>query len=64
MKIKASTLNPIHLGSERVVCVVLRRSNRPMITTRDVSLKAEMRIPSVGGITIFNACGRIMSRIF
>ena len=34
-----------------------------MITTSEVSLKAEMRIDTEGGMTIFKAWGRMMRRI-
>ena len=43
--------------------VVFSKSYNAMITTREVSLKAEISILTVGGITIFNAWGRITSRM-
>jgi hypothetical protein len=41
----------------------LTRSYNPMITTRDVSLKVEIKTLTDGGITIFNAWGKMISRI-
>jgi hypothetical protein len=34
-----------------------------MITTSEVSLKAEMRMLTVGGMTIFKAWGKMTSRM-
>ena len=61
INIYASAENPIHLGSDKVDWVVFNKSYNPMITTRDVSLKAEIKTLTEGGITIFNAWGRIIS---
>lgn len=41
---------PAHLGSLRDALMVVRKSKRPMITTRDVSLKKPINVLTKGGI--------------
>ena len=59
----ASAENPIQRGSCKELWVVLSRSYRAMMTTSDVSLNADINMLTDGGITIFNACGKIIKRM-
>ena len=59
----ASAENPIQRGSCRLLWVVLSKSYSAMITTREVSLKAEIKMLTDGGITIFKAWGKIINRM-
>jgi len=57
----AAKAHPLRICQDGLVCLeqVEQRNDH----TRDVSLKAEIRMLTLGGITIFRACGRIISLI-
>ena len=59
----ASGENPIQRGSCKVLCVVFNKSYRAMMTTNDVSLNAEIRILTEGGITSLSAWGKMIKRM-
>ena len=55
---------PATTGSAIASLPVVIRSKMPMMSTSDVSLKKPMNVLTSGGITSFNACGRMISSVF
>ena len=54
---------PFQFESARIEVTSPIGSRRPMMATSVVSLKSEMKLPTIDGIEIFSACGMMMSRI-
>ena len=54
---------PFHAGSVSEILIVDSRSNRPMISTSEVSLNSAMKVLTSGGTEMRSACGRMMSQV-
>ncbi len=59
-----SVRNPIQFSLATIDLVIPTKSNNPTIETSEDDLKAPMNSPTMGGITIRIAWGKMIKRIF
>ena len=59
--IYASISYPFQSKEREEFCAIFNKSSKPMIETNDVSLNNAMKVFTIEGIDIRNACGKIIN---